>query len=70
MFLLGVFSLMEAMLGRPISEIVAEIALPERVRAALLGRPNRYREILDLVTGLRSGKVERGQRTRPRPPAG
>jgi EAL and modified HD-GYP domain-containing signal transduction protein len=55
MFLLGVFSLMEAMLGLPISEIVAEIALPDTVRAALLGRPNRYREILDLVKAVEAG---------------
>ena len=56
MFLLGVFSLMEPMLGRPISEIVLEIALPDRVRAALLGRLNRYREILDLVTAFEAGR--------------
>jgi EAL and modified HD-GYP domain-containing signal transduction protein len=55
MFLLGVFSLMEAMLGLPMSEIVSEIALPEMVRAALLGRPNRYREILDLVKAFEAG---------------
>ncbi len=56
LFLLGVFSLMEAMLGRPLAAIVAEIALPDLVRAALLGEPNRYREILDLVTAFEAGK--------------
>ncbi len=56
MFLLGVLSLMEALLGRPISEIVAEIALPEAVRAALLGQPNRCREILDLVRAFEEGR--------------
>ena len=55
MFLLGVFSLMEAMLGRPISEIVSEIALPDVVRSALLGRQNRYRETLDLVKAFEAG---------------
>jgi EAL and modified HD-GYP domain-containing signal transduction protein len=55
-FLLGVFSLMEAMLGRPISEIVSEIALPDTVRAALLGRANRYGKILELVKALEGGK--------------
>jgi len=62
-FLLGVFSLMEGMLGRPISEIVSEIALPDVVRAALLGRPNQYRQILDLVTALEAGNwIEVGER--------
>jgi c-di-GMP-related signal transduction protein len=55
MFLLGTFSLMDAMLGRPVSEIVSEIALPEVVRAALLGEPNRYRKFLDLVTAYEAG---------------
>jgi EAL and modified HD-GYP domain-containing signal transduction protein len=56
MFLLGVFSLMDAMLGRPISEIVSEIALPEMIRASLLGRPNHCRRILDLVTAFEAGR--------------
>jgi EAL and modified HD-GYP domain-containing signal transduction protein len=56
LFLLGVFSLMEAMLGRPLAEVVAEIALPDVVRAALLGKPNHYREILDLVTVFEAGR--------------
>jgi EAL and modified HD-GYP domain-containing signal transduction protein len=56
MFLLGVFSLMEAMLGRPISEIVSEIALPGVVRAALLGRPNRYQRLLNLVKAFEAGR--------------
>jgi len=62
MFLLGVFSLMEAMLGLPMSEIVSEIALPDLVRAALLGTPNGYREILDLVKAFEAGSwIEVGE---------
>jgi c-di-GMP-related signal transduction protein len=56
MFLLGVLSLMDAMLGRPIAEIVSEIALPEMVRAALLGEPNRFRKVLDLVKAFEAGE--------------
>jgi len=56
MFLLGVFSLMDAILDRPISEIVSEIALPDVVRAALLGKPNRHRKILELVTAFEAGR--------------
>lgn len=55
MFLLGILSLMEAMLGRPLSEIVSEIALPDAVRAALLGAPNRPRATLDLVKAFEVG---------------
>ena len=56
MFLLGVFSLMDAMLGRPISEIAAEIALPQVVRAALLGAHNRHAQILELVKALEAAR--------------
>jgi EAL and modified HD-GYP domain-containing signal transduction protein len=56
LFLLGVFSLMDAILGRPLPEIVAEIALPDKVRAALRGRSNIYRRILDLVTAFEAGR--------------
>ena len=56
LFLLGILSLMDAMLGRPLSEIVADLALPNPVRGALLGKPNRFREILDLVAACESGK--------------
>jgi len=56
LFLLGVFSLMEGLLGRPIAEIVSEIALPEAVRNALVGRPNRYSRILDLVKAFERGR--------------
>lgn len=46
---------MDAMLGRPISEIVSEIALPEAVRAALLGTANTQRAVLDLVKAYEEG---------------
>ena len=56
MFLLGIFSLMDALLGRPMSEIVSEIALPDGVRAALLGFPNRHGKILELVQAFEAGR--------------
>jgi EAL and modified HD-GYP domain-containing signal transduction protein len=56
MFLLGVFSLMDALLGRPMSDTVSEVALPSVVRAALLGRPNRHRKTLELVKAFEAGR--------------
>ena len=47
---------MDAMLGRPISEIVSEIALPVVVRAALLGKLGRYWKILELVKAFEVGR--------------
>lgn len=56
MFLLGLFSLIEAMLDRPMSEIVSELALPDVVRSALLGKTNDYRRILDLVEAVEAAR--------------
>jgi EAL and modified HD-GYP domain-containing signal transduction protein len=56
MFLLGIFSLMEALLGRPMSETLSEVALPSVVRAALLGKPNRHRKTLELVKAFEAGR--------------
>jgi len=56
MFLLGIFSLMDALLGRPMSEVIADIALPDVVRAALLGKPNRHRKTLELVAAFEAGQ--------------
>jgi EAL and modified HD-GYP domain-containing signal transduction protein len=56
MFLLGIFSLMDAMLGRPMAEIADEIALPEAVRAALRGVPNRHAQILALIKAFEAGR--------------
>ena len=44
------------MLGRPMSEIAAEIALPEVVRAALLGAHNRHAKILELVKAFEAAR--------------
>jgi c-di-GMP-related signal transduction protein len=67
MFLLGILSLMEAMLGRPMAEIAAEIALPEMVRAALLGVANPARSLLDLVKAYEAGNWhEVGELAAPR----
>jgi len=56
MFLLGIFSLMDVLLGRPMPELVSGLALPQVVRAALLGTANSYRDLLQLITSNESGR--------------
>ena len=58
MFLMGIFSLMDALLGRPMSDIVSEIALPSVVRAALLGKADRHGKTLELVKAFEAGRWE------------
>jgi c-di-GMP-related signal transduction protein len=48
-FLMGLFSLMDAVLGRPMSEVIAQIALPEEARVALSGGDNLLRRACALL---------------------
>jgi c-di-GMP-related signal transduction protein len=54
-FLVGLLSLMNAILDRPIEEILGELGVPERVRAALTGETNDLRRPLDAVLAYERG---------------
>jgi len=54
-FLMGLFSLVDALLGRPMAEILEELPLAEDVRAGLLGEENRMRAVLDLIAAYEQG---------------
>jgi EAL and modified HD-GYP domain-containing signal transduction protein len=48
-FLLGLCSLLDAMLGRPMEEAVSDLPVTDKVRSALLGEQNFARSVLDAV---------------------
>lgn len=48
-FLVGIMSLVSALLGRPIEEILASLAVPEKVSAAVLRREGRLGDLLNLA---------------------
>jgi EAL and modified HD-GYP domain-containing signal transduction protein len=54
MFLLGLCSLLDAILDRPLEEAIADLPLPADVKAALLGGDNVARQILDVVVAYES----------------
>ena len=54
-FLLGLCSVLDAMLGRSMEEMLAELPLSPTVRGALLGEQNTARLILDAVTAYERG---------------
>ena len=54
-FLLGLCSLLDALLGQPMSEVVKELPLDDEIRAALLGVVNRPRQVLDAVIHYEQG---------------
>jgi EAL and modified HD-GYP domain-containing signal transduction protein len=54
-FLLGLFSMIDALLGLPLAEAVDRLPLSDDVRAALLGQPNALREVYDVVLAWERG---------------
>lgn len=48
-FLLGLFSMLDAMLGLPMEEVLAQVPLDDSIKAALTGTDNEYRFCLNLV---------------------
>lgn len=54
-FLMGMFSMVEAFLDRPLYEILSELPLEPDIKAALMGKDNRYRHVLDAVLDYERG---------------
>jgi len=48
-FLMGLLSCMDVLMGRPMGEIIESIPIAADAKAALLGEPNRYKGVFDLV---------------------
>lgn len=55
LFLTGLFSLMNVMLGQPLDAVLKQVALPEAVSAALRGEAGAMRDALTLAIAMESG---------------
>jgi c-di-GMP phosphodiesterase len=58
LFLVGLCSMLDAMLCRPMAEAVADLPLSDAARDALLGRPNPLRSVLEAVVAYEDGGWE------------
>ena len=58
MFLMGLFSLLDVIMSRPIDEILEEITVEEDVREALTGIPGAMLCVLQLVIAMEKGEWE------------
>jgi len=58
MFLLGLFSLLDAMLGHPMREVMKEIPLDLEIKAALVGEKNELSDWLRLLNAYERGHWE------------
>jgi len=55
LFLLGLLSVMDALLNVSMADVLAEIPVNEDIKKALLGKPSRYRPIFEVVLDYESG---------------
>jgi len=58
LFLMGLLSLLDVMVGRPMKEIIQDMPLGKDIQTALVGGGNQYRDILDLVLSYEKGDLE------------
>lgn len=49
LFMLGMFSLLDALMEQPMEELLQEMPISDQLKAALTGEPSRYRLVLQLV---------------------
>ena len=59
LFLMGMLSLIDAFIDRPIVEILEEIPVSDPVKQALLGKKNLYRAVYELLLAYEHGNWER-----------
>lgn len=58
LFIVGLFSVIDAILDRPMEAIVATLPLPEEVRDALTGKPGRFGALAVLMRAYEEGRWE------------
>ncbi|HVB39203.1 MAG TPA: HDOD domain-containing protein [Vicinamibacterales bacterium] len=59
LFLMGLFSHLDAIMGRPLDEVLSSLPVPADVRAALLGEPNLLRLVMDAGVAYEAADWER-----------
>ncbi len=58
-FLMGMFSLIDSMLGRPMDEILKELPIHDDIKAALQGKNGVYKRVLDIVCSYEQAQWDR-----------
>jgi len=57
LFICGVFSLLDRLLGQPFSDLLRSVPVPDRVRQALLGEDGPFLPYLELVQAIEQESV-------------
>jgi len=56
LFLMGMFSLIDALLDRPLAEILDELPISAVIKDALLGKESRYKKVYNILLAYEAGK--------------
>jgi EAL and modified HD-GYP domain-containing signal transduction protein len=56
LFLMGMFSVLDALMDVPMKDVLAKLPLNEEVKGALLGQPGRFRHVFDLMLSYEKGQ--------------
>jgi EAL and modified HD-GYP domain-containing signal transduction protein len=59
LFLLGMFSMIDTILGRPLEEILKDLPLSDEIKEALLGNPSRLRSVYEYTLAYEKGDWDR-----------
>jgi EAL and modified HD-GYP domain-containing signal transduction protein len=59
LFLLGLLSMMDALLEKPMPEILEDLPVNHEIKDALIGRPGRFRKVFDVVLEYDAGNWEK-----------
>ena len=59
LFLMGMFSLIDTILSRPLAEILKEIPIADEIKDALLGEQNRLRDVYEFAVICEKGDWEK-----------
>jgi EAL and modified HD-GYP domain-containing signal transduction protein len=50
LFLMGMFTVIDALLDTPMQDLMPKLPLDDQIKAALLGQPNLYKDVCDIIT--------------------
>ncbi len=56
LFLMGLLSIADALLDKPIAEVLGSLPIPQEVKSALTGGENRFRDVYELLLALERGE--------------
>lgn len=62
LFIVGIFSMLDALLGVPLQEVAGKLHLPEEVSQALLAREGKYAPYLELALAFESNNLPAAER--------